>query len=84
MLIALSALIIGPWSVGPVLTVSNSTSRPLAFFSVCLVGMGDRWRRVWREESIIAFYCRGRVMYLLTPGRHRRFSAGRLRPHMPG
>ena len=70
-LIALSALIVGPWSIGPVLTVSNF-HKPFSLavlFGLLWFGLGDRWRRVWREASIIAFYVlAAAVMYLLALG----------------
>lgn len=70
-LVAVSALMLGPWTAGPLLTVGNfhkPFSLAVLFASIWFF-TGDRWRDVWRSRSVIAFYVAGAViMYLLALG----------------
>lgn len=71
MLVAVSAVVAGPWSIGSLLTVSGF-HKPLSI--AVLSGliwfcMGDEWRRLWRSRSTLAFYVTAAaVMYLLALG----------------
>jgi hypothetical protein len=70
-LIALSALMFGPWAVGSLLTVSNF-HKPFSLavlFGLVWFASGDRWRSMWGSRSTLAFYvCGAVVMYLLALG----------------
>ena len=67
LLIALSALLMGPWSIGSAITVSDF-HKP---FSIAVLGAvvwlagSARWRRAWHERSVPMFYVAAAVVLLL-------------------
>jgi len=70
-LVAASAMILGPWTLGPLLTVSNSY-KPFSLavlFGAAWFFTGERWGGLWRSRSTITFYVAAAgVMYLLALG----------------
>jgi hypothetical protein len=70
-LVAASAVVFGPWTIGPILTVSEFRK---PFSIAVLAGVvwlmtGPWWRRLWSERSVAAFYVASAVvLYLLAFG----------------
>jgi hypothetical protein len=67
LLIALSALLVGPWSIGSAITVGGF-HKP---FSIAALGAvvwlagSARWRRAWQERSAPVFYAAAALVLLL-------------------
>ncbi len=70
-LVAASALIVGPWAIGPLVTVSNAY-KPFSLavlFALCSYLSGTAWRDVWSRRSTLGFYVSAMVvMYVLALG----------------
>jgi hypothetical protein len=67
LLIALSSLLLGPWSIGSAITVGGF-HKPLSiavFGAVVWIAGTGRWRRAWRERSVPAFYAAAAFVLLL-------------------
>lgn len=70
-LVAVSALIFGPWAVGSAVTVGNF-HKPFSLAVLAgLIGLMSStwWRRAWIERSMLVFYvAAGVTMYMLALG----------------
>jgi hypothetical protein len=69
--VACSALVVGPWAIGRLLTVTD-VHKPLSLALIALIATAAgscRWKRAWRERSPLAFYGAAMAaMYVLSFG----------------
>ena len=69
--VALSAVVIGPWRVGRVLTV-DEFQKPFSIAMIAVLAVAIQsvpWRAAWRERSTLAFYgAAAATMYVLAFG----------------